>query len=259
MAVKDLMIFFIIFFVSVVETRGSSPKNHCLNCHVGHYFSYKSCRSCHRGIVKSSRKEIAHYGLIPGRYAYFRFEKSEILRQGNKLIQRAGCLRCHKILDRGNLLATPLDLLPDDIEITKLVDFIKNPPMYMPEFEFRGDQIVKIINVILRAIFYSTKRHKREYYYVHFESFEKKDIFSRKCGMCHKILTKIKGGLGKGNIGPNLSGLFTQFYPQKSVKINETNLGDWLKNPRSVKELTLMPPVDISPNEVNYLIKLIKN
>ena len=259
MAVKDLMIFFIIFFVSVVDIRSSSPKNHCLDCHVGHYFSYKSCRSCHRGIDKSSRKEIAHYGLIPGRYAYFRFEKSKILRQGNKLIQRAGCLRCHRISGKGNFLATPLDLLPDDIEITKLVDFIKNPPMYMPEFKFRDDQIVKIINVILRGIFCSTKMHKREYYYVHFESFEKKDIFSLRCGMCHKILTKTRGGLGKGNIGPNLSGLFTQFYPKKSYKISETNLGDWLKNPRSIKELTLMPPVEISPQEVNYLIKLIKN
>jgi cytochrome c2 len=63
------------------------------------------------------------------------------------------------------------------------------------------------------------------------------DIFSKKCGSCHHALTERLGALGTGNSGPNLSGLFSPYYP-KSFKNGEDwtarNLEEWLKNPRKI-------------------------
>ena len=60
-----------------------------------------------------------------------------------------------------------------------------------------------------------------------------RDVFSIKCGPCHRVLTERWGGLGRGDAGPNLSGLLTSFYP-KSFKTdgewNAERLRRWLEN-----------------------------
>jgi cytochrome c2 len=78
---------------------------------------------------------------------------------------------------------------------------------------------------------------------VHFNDSGNKgeDIFSKKSGSCHRVVTGHLGALGSSDIGPNLSGLFFPYYP-KRLKNGENwtphNLGDWLKNP-SDKQLWL--------------------
>ena len=37
-------------------------------------------------------------------------------------------------------------------------------------------------------------------------------MFNNHCGSCHRMLTQQLGGLGQGDIGPNLSGIFSEFY-----------------------------------------------
>ncbi len=232
--------------------------NRCVKCHVGHNFSYSHCSVCHRGIEISTRKEIAHYRLIPGRFAHFRFKDRKVILMGRSLIHRCGCRRCHRILGRGNALAIPIDGLSKDIEIDKIINNLKTPPFYMPVFDFNGEQIISVVNVVLRGIFLY-KYHGEPYYIIHFKYGGSKNIFVQKCGGCHKILTKHMGGMGNRDMGPNLSGLFTPYYPFKDIALTKEKLKLWIKNPRKIRKNALMPPVDIEDVQLKSLIDILKN
>jgi hypothetical protein len=64
------------------------------------------------------------------------------------------------------------------------------------------------------------------------------------------------GALGAGDIGPNLSGLFSQHYP-KTFRNGEVwsarNLRAWLKNPREIREWARMQPVVLTEKEMKEL------
>jgi cytochrome c2 len=65
------------------------------------------------------------------------------------------------------------------------------------------------------------------------------------CGGCHRVLTRKWGGLGRGAIGPNLSGLTGEFYPtqfKEGEPWTTERLGKWLENPRAIRPGARMPP-----------------
>jgi cytochrome c2 len=72
------------------------------------------------------------------------------------------------------------------------------------------------------------------------------------------------GLLGTGTAGPNLSGLFTPFYPKTAPGDGRTPateaawtrqaLADWLRNPRAARPGTTMPPVALNDPDLQQLL-----
>jgi hypothetical protein len=61
------------------------------------------------------------------------------------------------------------------------------------------------------------------------------NAFDKHCGGCHRVLTRRWGGLGSGLVGPNLSGLTSEFYPmpfREGEPWTAERLKKWLENPR---------------------------
>lgn len=68
------------------------------------------------------------------------------------------------------------------------------------------------------------------------------------------------GAVGTGEIGPNLSGLFSKYYP-KTFRNGEAwtprNLSAWLKNPREIRPWARMLPVALTGAEAKELESII--
>jgi cytochrome c2 len=77
-------------------------------------------------------------------------------------------------------------------------------------------------------------------------------VFEKECGGCHRFLGAA-GPVGTGTAAPNLSGLFTEFYPPTAPgerRWTEKALADWLRNPRSARPHATMPPVALSDEDL---------
>ncbi|HEY6554406.1 MAG TPA: selenite/tellurite reduction operon c-type cytochrome lipoprotein ExtS, partial [Vicinamibacteria bacterium] len=80
-------------------------------------------------------------------------------------------------------------------------------------------------------------------------------VFEERCGGCHRFLGS-SGPLGRDGPGPNLSGLFTAFYPRTAPqdrRWTQKALAEWLRNPRAIRPATTMPPVVLSEDELRQL------
>ena len=208
--------------------------------------------------------QIAHHRLVPGEYACFTLPESPVVKTGHRLISTSGCRRCHKTGGRGNSLALDLDGVLLKIQPEMLANAIKYPVTFMPDFYFQETDVTRLVNAILDsgAVYGSASRDLSQV--IHFEE-DKEDsdnIFSRNCGACHRILTKRIGGIGKGDIGGNLSGLFSEFYFQnfKGGKSWDSNgLEKWLKNPRNIRPNAQMSPLHLKKDEFIYLLRMLDN
>lgn len=96
---------------------------------------------------------------------------------------------------------------------------------------------------------------------VHFETARKgENVFEKRCGPCHKILSAELGGVGRGTIGPNLSGFFSEFYPPTAAgnrRWDAPALEKWLKNPRQSPPGTQMLPVWSKKEESQLLLQIL--
>lgn len=226
-----------------------------------------TCVSCHRGDDRTDRKRIAHYRLIPARYATFSLQGSEHVARGKAILERFGCRRCHVVRRQGTKLAASLDRLGAK-STDELVAALDRPAIHMPDFRFSSTDRDDLVNYIL----WLEKAEPRQGtakgqgteipVVVHFTRIDqgREHSFEKQCGGCHKALTVSLGGVGRGVIGPNLSALFTIFYPGKyrdSEKWTPERLREWLKNPRKVRSLTTMPPVVLEKGEAERIIELL--
>lgn len=234
----------------------------CIACHPVHYAERGPCTDCHRGDGRTDRRNIAHRDLIPAAYSWFALPDSAVVRRGGDRIEASSCRRCHTWRGDGNGLAANLDDLLAVSAPRKIHDAIRTPAAYMPDFGFEETQIREIVNAILAAgARRGTPAGLEIPVVVHFEDPDDRTdlLFPKACGPCHRILSDAGGGLGSGAIGPNLSGLLTRHYP-KTFGGRETwtpeRLKRWLKNPRSVKPAASMPPVPLSPEQVEDLAGL---
>ncbi|KAA0888350.1 selenite/tellurite reduction operon c-type cytochrome lipoprotein ExtS [Oryzomonas rubra] len=234
----------------------------CLNCHPHHYRERGTCTGCHRGNPASKRKNVAHHLLIPGRYAHFTMGKTPAVAQGNRLVEQLACRRCHVIGGKGNRLATPLDSLLATRPPGEITAAILSPAQGMPDFKLDEAQVVVIVNALFAEVGKGEKQGRELPLVVHFEKADKPvgDVFSRKCGPCHRMLTMRHGLLGAGTIGPNLSGLLTPFYPSTyagTKRWTEEHLVLHLHNPRQVSPHTLMQPIVLNTGELRDLKAII--
>jgi cytochrome c2 len=236
----------------------------CSECHIPHYETEASCVDCHRGIPGTDRTQIAHYQLIQGKYACFTIPDSPVVKDGYRLINTSGCRRCHRIGRKGNVLASDLDTSFEKTSPEALADAIKNPATFMPDFYFQESAVTRLVNAILDsgAVYASTSGE--DIRVIHFEKDikESDNIFNKHCGSCHRLLTQPFGGLGQGDIGPNLSGIFSRFYFKNfkdGKSWNAERLKQWLKNPRDIRINTHMPPIKLTEDDIGHLIHIMNS
>jgi hypothetical protein len=240
---------------------GAQQRQMCLSCHPSHYTERSVCTGCHRGNPGSDRKNIAHHRLIAGRFAGFTLGETVMVQEGKRLMGQLACRRCHISGGLGNRLATSLDTLMDAKSPEEIAAAISSPALGMPDFRLQEKQVVALVN----AVFFGAKaagKHMERPLMVHFEAGRKgnEDVLSRKCGQCHRALSSGRGVIGSGDRGPNLSGLFTEYYPKtfgKGQGWSEERLRRWLVNPRMVRKWARMPPVKLSAKELRELVDLL--
>ena len=134
----------------------------------------------------------------------------------------------------------------------------------MPHFNFQETDVTRLVNAILASSAVYGSESVELGQAIHFEedTEDSDNVFSRNCGGCHRILTQRIGGIGKGDMGPNLSGIFSDFYFQtfKGRKPWDSNgLGQWLKNPRDIRTHAQMPPVHLKKDEFVHLLRIFDN
>jgi cytochrome c2 len=234
----------------------------CLSCHPTHYTERKGCTGCHRGNPDSDRKNIAHHRLIAGRFAHFTLGDA-VLKEGERLMVRYACRRCHVSDGRGNRLATPLDNLISTRTAEEVASALRSPAQGMPDFRLTEKQVVPLVNAILSGAGQGRVKGVERPMVLHFMPGQQRseDVFTRRCGPCHRAITERRGLLGTGNIGPNLSGLLSEWYPRTfgdRQAWTAERLRRWLNNPRTVLPGARMPPVDLSAEEFRELAGILE-
>lgn len=236
-----------------------SPVNHCLECHPTHYTELGTCISCHRGFSGTARLNIAHEGLIAARFSSFTISNDPIAKQGQQRVEDYACRRCHVSAEKGNRLAANLDYSQLEKNPEELEKSIQSPVLFMPEFHFNQQQITELINAILLGGQQFKVPDQELPEVVHFEGEEtsREFQFEKHCGSCHRVLTARFGGLGSGFIGPNLSGIFSEFYllnyGDDKQRWSIENLEKWLKNPRKIRPFTQMPPLKLKKEDFDRI------
>jgi cytochrome c2 len=139
---------------------------------------------------------------------------------------------------------------------------IGQPGWFMPDFRFSETQIGDLVNALFAEGRKGDDRRKEPSIVIHFEADGRSEEprFVERCGPCHKILSQRYGAMGKGDIGPNLSGLFTEHYPwtfKEHERWSPENLSEWLKNPRRIRPPAMMQPVILKAEEMIELCGVI--
>jgi mono/diheme cytochrome c family protein len=236
------------------DRRAADAQPVCGNCHAPHYVQEGGCADCHRGDPRADRAELAHARLLTGRAAEHRVPDGPAVREGRRLVEDLACRRCHTVGGTGNRLATDLDQVAWSREQRQLTASILEPVENMPAFGLGREQAEAVIAYLLSR---GRPAAPRDVYRVHFERAApvSPSVFEEQCGGCHRFLGPA-GALGRGNAGPNLSGLFTSFYPPTAPGEHpwtEKALADWLRNPRALRPVTTMPPVALTPEDWSEL------
>lgn len=175
--------------------------------------------------------------------------------QGRESVERLSCRRCHIVGGSGNRLATNLDRIVWKREQQGLAHSIAAPVENMPRFGLDERQVEVVIAALLSG---ADPERAEPTYRVHFSGGAARadSVFETRCGGCHRALTG-GGPLGRASAGPNLSGLFSPFYPE-TAPANREWTGDaltkWLENPRSARPLAAMRPVRLEPGEPGRLV-----
>jgi cytochrome c2 len=248
-------------FIIFTPSPAPAGQRGCLACHTPHYVERGKCIVCHRGDERTDRKRVAHDGLIPGRLAWFTIRGSHHTARGEKLLGTFACLRCHTARSKGNRLAANLDGLLQTRQPREIERAIASPVQYMPDFRLADGDMTDLVNALLAETSRSTAEKRERPLIVHFQDARKNEtVFEKFCGSCHRALTARHGGLGKGEIGPNLSGIFTPFFPatfRGRERWSEADLKKWLSNPHKVKKTALMQPVLLGNNDFTRLIDIL--
>jgi cytochrome c2 len=132
----------------------------------------------------------------------------------------------------------------------------------MPDFGLNEEQATCLVNALLAG----SREHTAAVdapVAVHFTGSAQKgrDVFSNKCGSCHHLLSEHRGVLGRGNIGPNLSGLLSPHYPKTfrdTGPWTSQALKSWLKTPRAIQQWSRMRPIRLTGDETRELESILQ-
>ena len=224
----------------------------CGGCHPPHRAEQGACQDCHGGDPAARRQELAHRGLLTGRVAEHPLRHGPAVTEGERLVERAACRRCHTVGGEGNRLAADLDRVAWRRSQAELLASIQEPVENMPRFGFDRSQAEALVAFLLSR----ADRHAPLLAYrVTFSGAGQggRGVFEEKCGGCHRLLGA-SGPLGHGSAGPNLSGLGTRFYPPTAPGDRAWTaeaLAKWLANPRQLRPGTTMLPVALTAEELS--------
>ena len=171
--------------------------------------------------------------------------------EGQQRVQQLACRRCHTVGGLGNRLATDLDRTVWKRDQRDLAKSIGQPAANMPRFGLDERQTQAVIAFLLKS---ADPEVSEATYRVRFSrgGLNAESIFGSRCGGCHSALGP-SGLLGKGSAGPNLSGLFTLYYPataSENLTWTPDALGKWLVNPRAERLCAGMRPVQLEAGEL---------
>ncbi|MEA3464865.1 MAG: selenite/tellurite reduction operon c-type cytochrome lipoprotein ExtS [Thermodesulfobacteriota bacterium] len=264
------MVVWLVFLISVLGGAGSAlaqDLNSCLACHQhchGEVVWQRDsvvplvCTQCHRGNNRTTRKTISHHFLIDAAHAWYRLPLSRVYLDGKKRIDQLSCRRCHLQNKQGNTLAINLDQLLATASVDEIETALRVSALYMPNFSISQGDLIALVTQVLAGGLAAPPVSGSAPVVVHFEdNIKSEHLFVKHCGVCHRVLTHHQGGLGHGLIGPNLSGLFTPFYPataKDGQHWTREAVVVWLKNPRKIRPLTRMPPVTLINDEALMLV-----
>lgn len=261
----ELRIAILTLFLVMAGTAEAGPGKRpplCIACHEVHYADRGSCVSCHRGNDRSDRENIAHRDMIPGNLAHFTLGDTPQVREGKQLIDHFACQRCHRIAGKGNRRASNLDRLYGTTPPLAIQQAITRPAVFMPDFHVTEQQGNALVNAIMAGGMAAGEKGRELPQVVHFvDEGKKEEGFPASCGPCHRLLSEQYGGLGTGDIGPNLSGLFSGFYPptfKGNLPWTGERLGRWLRNPRTVRPGTTMRPVPLEKEKLVELLRILE-
>lgn len=249
-----MVINILLIFILVIFNINVYSKELCVECHIKHIDF--SCISCHRGNPDTKRFNLAHKNIIKG--IFLRYTVDDVVkRRGDILLNDLGCRRCHRIGNKGNLKGNELNLSIKKKNAGQIIDAIKNPSIFMPDFKLKEESLILVINALYSN--YSVGKSKeRKQIVVFFKTEHKDNIFENRCGACHRIISDLYGFLGSGSVAPNLSGILTEFYPKTKIllKNDEENIKKFLKNPRSHNRFSAMPVIELTDYEIDQIIKI---
>lgn len=252
-----------LFVLASAPLFNADGRSLCHSCHTIHYAERGECVRCHRGNPAAARKNVAHHHLVAGRYAGYVLPDSSSLLKGRRLLDQFACRRCHRIGQRGNALSTNLDFVGSRRAPEELAARIRYPVQNMPDFRATEDQISELVTALLSEATKQKNPAVEKPRVVYFDQVgaSVQDVFSVKCGACHRVLTLRSGALGRGTNGPNLSGLLSPLYPptfRGHLTWTEQRLGEWLKNPRKSKPDAMMQPVALTEREFMQLVEILE-
>lgn len=251
---RAILILLLLLFPGRVLAEGR-----CDKCHLSHYVDAGLCTTCHRGNPGTDRTDLAHANLINGRFAHFALPDSPVTQYGKQLLEQNGCRRCHRSGNKGHALASDLDRLLPAARPAEVMQSIRQPVLYMPDFIFGETTAVFLVNALFANSSQAESTMGETPMVIHFEGVERaENHFEKHCGGCHRLLTKTWGGLGRGVIGPNLSGLLGEFYPRPfrdEERWSRANLEKWLKNPREIRKAARMSPQRLKPDDLRQILE----
>ena len=226
----------------------------CGGCHAPHRLDRGACSSCHRGEPTAERQELGHRLLLSGRAAEHGQANAPAVVEGRRLVDVLACRRCHVVGGRGNRLAANLDRAVWRREQAALARSIGAPVENMPRFAMREPQVEATIAFLLHE---GDPESGEESYRVRFwhRRQARSSPFEEDCGGCHRAILP-EGPVGRGSVGPNLSGLFTPHYPATAAwrqPWTRAALEKWLTNPRALRPRTTMPPVRLERGDLRLL------
>lgn len=253
---------FLIFLLTALSVPAplQAAVDGCLRCHPVHYREQGDCGHCHGGNPRTSRQDVAHFGLIKGRYAHFRWADSPVTASGRRLLDLAACRRCHQSGGKGNLLATSLDQAARGASPEQLAQSIRQPGLFMPVFSFLEQDVTALVTAILAGAQGRAVASEAPLVVYFARETAGQNAFDKHCGGCHQALSRRHGALGTGLSGPNLSGLFTPFYPLslgEDQPWTPERLEKWLRNPRALRKNAPMPPLVLQPSQWRKLLEVL--
>jgi cytochrome c2 len=231
----------------------------CRTCHARRAPSHLErgpCASCHGGDPFAARKELAHHHLITGRAAEHGLPNSPAVAEGRRRAESLACRRCHTVDGSGDRLATNLDRVAWRRDQGELARSIVNPVENMPRFGLDRGQAEAVIAYLLRS---ADPKLGTATYRVRFSkrAAVRDSVFESRCGGCHRTLAAASP-LGRGSAGPNLSGVFTAFYPPTAPGARAwapLTLEGWLANPRALRPGSAMRPVRLEARDFRILVE----
>jgi cytochrome c2 len=180
---------------------------------------------------------------------------------GEKALKTFACRRCHQVGEKGNDLATNLDSVASERSSLELETAVREPAVFMPLFPLSATDLSAILTRIYAGGLTAPPSDVSRPLVVYFShAAREEDPFTQHCGSCHRMLSHKFGGLGSDTIGPNLSGMGSDFYPHtaKDDKAwTRDGLKDWIKNPRKIRPLTTMPPQRIKEEDLEKILDIV--